>query len=306
MSKSLFSFLAVGLLAPIAGAQNLLPSTKAADFRADSKLVLVPVTVLDRKGATVNGLMPGPFTVLEDKIVQPIASFSQQDAPVSIGVIFDLSGSMKNSLGEAGNALHTFFAAANSEDDAFLYTVSTVPERLTGLTTDYEYILGRLMGAKANGSTALIDTIYAGLNDIHSARHARKALLIVSDGMDNHSRYSKAELVGRAVESDVQIYAVSIYNPPANKKPIELQEERRGLELLDDLAQRTGGLHLVVNNGTDVNQATGTIGQALRNQYLIGYVPQDAHHDGKWHSIQVKLSMKGATAYTRSGYRSDE
>ena len=306
MSKSLFSFLAVGLLAPIAGAQNLLPSTKAADFRADSKLVLVPVTVLDRKGATVNGLMPGLFTVLEDKIVQPIASFSQQDAPVSIGVIFDLSGSMKNSLGEASSALHTFFAAANSEDDAFLYTVSTVPERLTGLTTDYEYILGRLMGAKANGSTALIDTIYAGLNDIHSARHARKALLIVSDGMDNHSRYSKAELVGRAVESDVQIYAVSIYNPPANKKPIELQEERRGLELLDDLAQRTGGLHLVVKNGPDVNQATAAIGQALRNQYLIGYVPQDAQHDSKWHFIQVKLSMKGATAYARSGYRSDE
>src|SRR5579859_1234475 len=146
MSKSLVSFLAVGFLAPLVGAQSLLPSSKAAEFRTDSKLVLVPVTVLDRKGATVNGLAPGFFTVLEDRIAQPIASFSQQDAPVSIGVIFDLSGSMKGSLGEASGALRAFFAAANSEDEAFLYTVSTKPERLTTFTTDYEELLGRLMG----------------------------------------------------------------------------------------------------------------------------------------------------------------
>lgn len=306
MSKNLLPFIALGVLAPLAASQNLLPPSRSTGFRTDSKLVLVQVTVLDRKGATVNGLAPGLFTVLEDRIAQPIASFSQQDAPVSIGVIFDLSGSMKKSLGESRAALHAFFAAANSDDDAFLYTVSTAPERLTALTTDYDQMLTRLTGAKASGSTALIDTIYAGLNDIHSASHARKALLVISDGMDNHSRYSKAELLSRAEESDVQIYAVSIYSPPVNKKPLELQEERRGLELLDDLAQRTGGLHLVVRNATDISQATETIGQALRNEYLIGYVPHDVQHDGKWHAIQVRLNVKGATPHARSGYRSDD
>jgi Ca-activated chloride channel family protein len=306
MSKIRVSWLAALLLASHAGAQNLLPPSSAASFRTDSKLVLVPVTVLDRRGATVNGLTPGLFSILEDKVDQRIASFSQQDAPVSIGVIFDLSGSMKNSVDAARTALQSFFSAANSEDDAFLYTVSALPEKFAGFTTDYETMLGQLVGARAQGSTALIDTIYTGLNDIRPATHARKVLLVISDGMDNHSRYSKAELLARAVESDVQIYAVSIYNPPANKKPIELQEERRGLELLANLAERTGGLHFVVRDGAEIGNATSSISQALRNEYLLGYVPRETRRDGKWHTVQVKLNLKDATAYTRSGYRSDE
>jgi Ca-activated chloride channel family protein len=298
--------LACGLGTPFAAAQHRPPPSSNANFRAVSNLVLVPVTVLDRKGATVNGLPSGLFSIFEDKLPQPIAAFSQQDAPVSIGVILDLSGSMKDSLGQAKSVLRVFFAAANSEDDAFLYSVSNLPRKFTSFTTNHETILGLVADAPAIGSTALIDAIYAGLNEIHSGTHARKALLVVSDGMDNHSRYSKAELMARAEESNAQIYGVSIYNPPVNKKPIELQEERRGLQLLEDLALRTGGLHVVIRNDKDVRQAAATIGQALRNQYLIGYVPHNPSPDGKWHSIRVKLNLPGAIVATRPGYRSEE
>jgi Ca-activated chloride channel family protein len=305
-TANLALYLASGLLTPFAAAQNRLPPSSNANFRAVSNLVLVPVTVLDRKGATMNGLPSGLFSIFEDKLLQPIASFSQQDAPVSMGVILDLSGSMKGSLGQAKSVLRLFFATANSEDEAFLYTVSNLPKKFVGFTTDYRTILGLVADASAIGSTALIDSIYSGLNEIHSGTHARKALLVVSDGMDNHSRYSKAELMARAAESDVQIYAVSIYNPPVNRKPIELQEERRGVQLLEDLALKTGGLHLVIRTDKDVRQAASTIGQALRNQYLIGYVPHNPTHDGKWHAIQVKLNLPAAMVATRPGYRSGE
>ena len=181
-----------------------------------------------------------------------------------------------------------------------------MPKKFTGFTTDFETILGLVADAPAIGSTALIDTIYSGLTEMYSAIHARKALFVVSDGMDNQSRYSEAELIARTEESDAQIYGVSIYRPPVNKKTIELQEERRGLRLLDDLALKTGGLHLVVRNEKDVTQAVSTIGHALRNQYLIGYVPQNLSHNGKWHSIRVKLNLPDVIVATRPGYRSEE
>jgi Ca-activated chloride channel family protein len=130
--------------------------------------------------------------------------------------------------------------------------------------------------AEATGSTALIDSIYSGLSEMRSAHRARRALLIISDGMDNHSRYTKNELMELALEANVQIYTISIYNPPDYEKPIQLHEERQGLFLLDDLAVRTGGLNFVVRNAEDIAQAAATTSRAIRDQYTIGYVPQNA------------------------------
>src|SRR5882672_4516050 len=229
-------------------------SQNAATFRTDAKLVLVPVTVTDRRGGIVNGLSPQDFTVMEDKVTQSMFSFVEQDAPVSLGVIFDVSGSVKNTLTEAKAALRSFFEMSNPEDEAFLYTVSTHPQKQAAFTRDYGSLLGAIVNAGAEGDTALVDTIYSGLNEIKSAAHVRKALLIVSDGMDNHSRYSKGELMARAVESDVQIYAISLYDPPRNKKAIELREEQSGLLFLEELARRTGGLQFVIRNARDLGK----------------------------------------------------
>jgi Ca-activated chloride channel family protein len=278
----------------------------ASTFRIDSKLVLVPVTVTDGRGGIVNGLSPKDFTVMEDQVTQRVFSLVERDAAVSIGVIFDVSGSVRNTLGEAKVALRTFFEKSNPEDEAFLYTVSTQPQRQAGFTQDYATLLDAVSNANADGDTALVDTIYTGLNHIKSAVYARKALLIISDGMDNHSRYLKSELMARAMESDVQIYAISLYDPPRNKKAIELREEQSGLFFLEELARRTGGLQVVIRHAGELGEAAASISKALRNQYVIAYVPGAAQRNGKWHSIQVKVDLQDARAHARSGYRSDD
>ena len=156
---------------------------------------------------------------------------------------------------------------------------------------------------KAGGDTALIDTIYGSLHELRSGIHNRKALLIISDGMDNHSRYSKQELLDRAVESDAQIYTIAVDNARAFSKPMERREESQGLLFLDELAAKTGGMSFVVRGQTDILAAAARIGRALRDQYTIGYVPRGDGRGGQWRRIKVKVEGSGLRAYARTGYR---
>jgi Ca-activated chloride channel family protein len=274
-------------------------------FRADTTLVLVPVTVVDRRGAMVNGLSSAEFTLTENGVRQQIRSFSAEDAPVSIGIVLDLSGSMKGSLGEAKESLRALMKDANSADEAFLNAVSTRPRAYSGFTENFDEVLSRVAFESAGGDTALIDTIYGSLKQLRSGVHARKALLVISDGMDNHSRHSKRELLDLAVESDAQIYTVAVCDTAApHSKPIALTEEKGGLLFLDELAARTGGMSFVVHGRTDIAEAAASIGQALRNQYTIGYVPGDGP-SGHWRRIKVTVGGSGLRAYARAGYRPD-
>lgn len=274
-----------------------------AKFQSDSQVVLVPVTVTDRRGALVTGLTAGAFTLSQDNVPQRISSFGEEDIPASIGVVFDTSGSMRTVLPQAKAMLRAFFDQCNPEDEAFLYTVSSRPDIESQYSSDFGAMIEHTLFFEANGATALTDTIFAGVRKSRSAHHARKALLIISDGMDNHSRYSKAELMSAAVEADLQIYSISIFDPPRNKKPIELQEERQGVFFLEELSRKTGGLQVVVQNEHDIEKAAAEIGRAIRNQYVIGYVPEGASAaDRKWHTIKVKTNLPNATASFRSGY----
>jgi Ca-activated chloride channel family protein len=292
------------LLAALAAfAQN--DQRREFTLTSNSDLVLVPVTVTNKEGGIVNGLTQSQFKIKENKIDQRIFSISEQDVPVSVGVVLDTSGSMNEELPVAKTALKEFLDGANPDDEAFLYTVSANPHRESFFTADFETMLGRVSFRPAFGSTALIDTIYAGLNGLREAKHARRALLIISDGMDNHSRYSKAELMSLALESNAQIYTISIHNPPAYKKPAQLTEERAGLALLDELAWKTGGIPFVVRNTGGLQAATAQIGRALRNQYVLSYVPQSREHNGKWQSIHVTVAAPHAMVYARPGYRAD-
>jgi Ca-activated chloride channel family protein len=200
--------------------------------------------------------------------------------------------------------LRTFFRASNPEDEAFLFTVSSRPERDSAFTQDFDSLLEHMIFTNAGGSTALVDTIYAALGQCRSAHQARKAILVISDGMDNHSRYSSGELISAALEADLQIYSITIYDPPLTKKPIELREEREGLAFLEELTRRTGGVQLVVHNPQEIDRAANDIARAVRDQYLIGYVPGESEPNGKWHSIKVKLNVANAQAYARSGFYS--
>jgi Ca-activated chloride channel family protein len=275
---------------------------RAATFRIDAPVVLIPTTVMDKHGALVSGLPPESFVVSQDNVPQRIASFGEQDIPVSIGVVFDTSGSMRNVLGQARNVLKEFLSASNPEDEAFLYSVSSRPEKDGGFTKDFNSLVDRMMFTDAGGSTALVDTIYASIQQSRSAHNGRRALLVISDGMDNHSRYSKSELMSLAVEADMQIYTISVFDPPRNKKPIELGEERNGIFFLEELANRTGGVQIVVRDSGEINRAATSIAKVIRDQYLIGYVPENTDNSGKWHSIKVRVTGLNATAYARSGF----
>jgi Ca-activated chloride channel family protein len=274
----------------------------AGAFTADAKIVLVPTTVMDRKGAIVSGLPSEAFVVTQDNVPQRITSFGEQDAPVSVGIVFDSSGSMRNVLPQAKDVMRAFLEACNPEDEVFLYTVSNRPEKGPGFTSNFNSLLEHMVFTDAGGSTALVDTIYSALLQSRTAHHGRKALLVISDGMDNHSRYSARELLATAVEADMQIYSVSVYDPPRNKKPIELQEERNGIFFLEDLARKTGGLQIVAHGSSDITQAAARIGRAMRDQYVIGYTPENTDASGKWHAIKVNLKGGDAKAYARSGF----
>ena len=275
-------------------------------FRANGTLVLVPVTVIDRRGAIVNGLARDAFTLTEDGVRQQLQAFSEEDAPVSMGIVLDLSGSMKGYLDAAKESLRSLMNDANPGDEAFLNAVSTSPRKYSGFTVDFDEILQRVAFEGAGGDTALIDTVYGSLQELRSGVHARKALLVISDGMDNHSRYSRQELLELAMESDAQVYTIAVGNVAAPfSKPIQQAEEKRGLLFLDELAQKTGGMSFIVRNRADIRAAAASIGRALRNQYTIGYVPSGNGRSGQWRRIRVKVEGPGMTAYARSGYRLD-
>lgn len=271
-------------------------------IRADVNMVLVPTVVMDRKGATVNGLTRNNFTVLEDRVPQAIVSLSNQDVPCSIGIVLDLSGSMRTKLRAATDAVSAFLQTANPEDEVFLLTVGSRPHSLSDFTADFGTLQNRLVGASADGDTALIDTVYMGLSRLRSARNGRGALLVVSDGMDNNSRYSKPELLRVVEESDVQIYTIGIADAPAWKKAIELTEQSRGLALLSDIADRSGGMSFKAVNSDDVQPAALKIGRAIRNEYVIAYSQTGVSNPGKWRSVQVKVSPPQFRAYARTGY----
>lgn len=294
--------LGVAALLATSTAQESVVRERTPTMRSDVRLVLVPVMVTDRRGAVLTGLAQEQFKVFEEKTPQPIASFKEEDVPCSFGVVFDVSGSMKPRLAQAKVALKAFFAGANSDDEAFVMTISSNPAALSGFTKQFGELLDRIQFRQAAGSTAFIDACYLALSHMRGAHHARRALLVISDGMDNHSRYSEGELKNLAIEAGVQIHTIGLYDPPRTKKPVELQEERRGIFLLDEISRETGGLHFVAANDGDIKQAVTKIGKALRNEYVIGYRPITVERSGKWRQIQVKTTLRDVRVYARSGY----
>jgi Ca-activated chloride channel family protein len=182
--------------------------------------------------------------------------------------------------------------------------VASRPESILSFTNDFGTLQNSLSVARAGGSTALIDTVYLGLNRIRSARHARRALLIISDGMDNNSRYSKRDLLRTVQEQDAQIFTIGIADRPAGKKAIQLTEESNGLALLSDLAEASGGISFTVVTSDGIQPAASKIGRAIRDEYVIGYRQDDRDDSGKWHGVQLRINVPQLKVYARKGYYS--
>jgi Ca-activated chloride channel homolog len=275
-------------------------NTYTKPIRKNVDLVLVPVTVTDALNRLVLGLRPDNFRVFEGKKPQAIEHFSGEDAPVSLGIIMDVSGSMKDKMDRVREAVTQFCDAANPQDEFFMITFSDVPRLVADFTTRPEELEKQLLSGVVKGRTALLDAIYMGITKMQVAKYSRKALLIISDGGDNHSRYAESEVKSLIKEADVTLYAVGIYDRFA-----PTQEETLGPLLLSDLAEVTGGQAFTLDNPRDMPAVVGQIGVALRHQYLLAYRPQNTQRDGKWHKIRINLKVPKLTllrVHAKAGY----
>jgi Ca-activated chloride channel family protein len=302
------------LLAPLAfrGQVTIEPRPKPApseeakrraDIRIDSSLVMVPVTVCNPYNQPVTGLEREHFKIFDDKVEQTISQFSMDDEPVAVGLVFDVSGSMGPKLRESRQAAAEFFKTANPADEFFLVEFNDQPKLIAPLGSTVEEIQNQLTFSQSKGRTALLDAVFLAMHEMRKSQKNRKALLIISDGGDNSSRYTEAEVRGLVREGDVMIYAIGVYESPGARS--RTPEEASGPGLLSELCEQTGGRHFPAEI-SELPDIASKIGVELRNRYMIGYIPTDRQRDGRYHPVVVKVipphGLPPLHAYWRRGY----
>jgi Ca-activated chloride channel family protein len=271
-----------------------------SSIRVDVNMALVPVTVMDSTGRNVVGLSQENFRVFDGNEPRPIISFGTADAPISIGLIYDCSRSMTDKFAIARRAPAQLFEQLNPEDEAFLITVSDRPAMRQDFTSDFSQIQSALTFTHPNGTTSLLDGVYMGLQRLRQAHNPRKALIIVSDGGDNNSRYTIRDLANLAAESDTEIFSICLYGNPQS------EEEASGPGLLSHLAQVSGGISYMIGDVNAMKTTFGKIGITLHHQYMLGYYPSPNVPSGKYRKIKVQLlvpeGIQRLRIFSRSGY----
>lgn len=302
MGRVVAALFSLALLAPgdAYAAERGRRLKQAASIRVDSRLVLIPVTVTDPAGATVPGLPPGAFRLFDGGAEQEIKYFSADDAPVSLGVVFDASRSMEGRLDRSREAIARFFETAMPGDEFFLVEFNDRARLLCEFTPDSGQVQQALAGIIPRNWTALLDAVYLAVHQMKRASNPRKALLVLSDGADNYSRYTEGEMRTFLRERDVSVYSIGLGVGLLN----------RHTRLLRKLADDTGGYVWEVSNSGEIAEAVGKASDAIRNQYVLGYVPNSAGEDGLFRRVQVKLNpaenWPQLRATWRSGYYSTQ
>ncbi len=291
-----------GPIAPIRVRTPALPvpiSDHANTISVDSSLVLIPAHVTNYAGAIVAGLAKEDFQITEDDVPQNITHFSLDDAPASIGLIYDCSGSMREKMHRSAVAAEAFFRTANPEDEFFLVKVGDRAKLAMPFSNQADDILGLIDRTKPFGRTALLDGLQVAMTQMKRARNSRKALVILSDGGDNQSRRNIRQIKAGLIESDVQVYAMGLFEAEGKK---QTAEERRGPELLGDLTTQTGGRLYPVTDLGDLPTINARISHDVRTQYLLGFTPRTENRDGKYHRVKVTVTSPGLRTYYRPGY----
>ena len=289
----------------VAAAQDQAPQPgPGLALRVDTTLVQIPVSVIDSLNRYVLGLQKEDFHLSEDGIEQTIAHFSGEDAPISVGLVFDESGSMDYKLRTSQAAVTQFLKTMNAGDEAFLVEFSAGAKLSVGFTDHTGQIQNALTNARAGGLTALLDAVGVALTEMKKAKNPRKAIVIISDGGDNHSNYTASEIESLVRQADVQIYAMGVFEPtftyglPA--------EQISGPKLLSEIANQTGGRAFAAALPSDLPSVASRVAVELRNQYVIGYYPKNQSKDGKYRKVEVTLEQpKGVSplkAHWRLGY----
>jgi VWFA-related protein len=266
--------------------RKLLPS---GNIRLDVKLVLTPVSVTDAFDRPLVDLHKSNFRIFEDDTEQDITSFSFSDAPVSVGLVFDSSRSMRSRIEDSRMAVDKFMQTAAPEDEFLLVKFSDKAELLTPFTHDADEISRQLSVPNAHGFTALLDAICLATQQMHRASNPRRALLILTDGVDNNSRYSEHELESLLREADVRVYAIGLFQRP---------------EFLEKIASETGGRAIWVHRLSELPEAIQTLSRQIRSEYIIGYMSHRSDNDGKYHRVRVEVDAPGGTRLPiRSSWR---
>lgn len=283
--------------------------SRVKPLRVDVDLVLVPVTVTNPRNQPVIGLDKPNFQLFENEQLQRLQYFSIEDAPVSIGLLLDVSRSMRNKIETERAALREFFNNANPEDDYFAITFASRPKLLATTTQSMGTIEAKLGEIIPDGQTALLDAISLGVAKLRKARYQRKALLIISDGGDNNSRYRMNDIKSLVQESDVMVYAIGIFDD-LNLPLFKSLEEKMGKRWLDGITDASGGRTLIVDNLARVPEAAAAISRELRSQYVLGYKPSNTVHDGSWRKIRVQITPMineaRLQAFYKRGYSAPE
>lgn len=243
-------------------------------IRMDVKMVLVPANVMDHGDHPIMDLRKEDFHLFEDAVEQKIQSFSVDEAPVSLGVVFDASGSMKNKIDQSFSAVDQFLKTSLPGDEFLLVQFADVPMLRMSFTQDPEEITRSLSLIRPQGWTALLDAIYLAVHHMRSAKNTRKAILVLSDGGDNNSRYSDGEIINLLREADVRVYAIGLFD---------------NARFLKKAAEDTGGHIVVVHDLKDLPDAVDKLSRQLRSQYLLGYYPPHGQNDGKYHKVKVQV-----------------
>ena len=257
-------------------------------FRAHADLVLIPVTVTDDVNRFVLGLQKEDFQLFEDGVEQNVSLFSGEDAPLSVGVLFDKSASMSYKLGSSRDAITQLLNALNKEDEAFLVEFADLATLSVGFTGNTAEIRSALKNAQASGMTALLDAVNTGLVEMKEAKNSRKAIVVVSDGGDNRSHYTAAQIESLVREADVQIYAMGVFEPVFSSALTP--EEISGPRLLSEIAMQTGGRAFAAAVPGDMPSVATRIAVELRNQYVLGYYPNNKSRDGKYRNVEVRVA----------------
>lgn len=275
--------------------------TRPVSIKTD--LVTLTLTVTDLYGRYVSGLTKNAFTIMDNGQEQEITFFGDSDAPVSIGILFDVSGSMSGEkIQKARTALSKFINSSHPSDEYYLIAFNSRAQLLLDRTRDGEAVLSKLTLVNPRQNTALYDAVYLGLDRVTRGSHQKKALLIISDGQDNASRYNFGEVRRLMKESDVVTYAVGILDGRDAASPAGMQ----GQAFLDELSSVTGGKSFYPNSDVEMDEIFERIALELRHQYSIGYTPADFQPDGKWRKVKVKVKpprgLPRLTVRSREGY----
>ena len=280
-----FAFSLIWSFSATASAQS--DSAGTVSYRADTTLVLIPITVTDSANRYVLGLEKDNFRLLEDGSAQTVKYFSNEDTPLSIGLLVDTSGSIAGKLDTSRQAAKELLKTLNAADEAFLVEFSDQAKLTVPLTRSTADIERRLNAESTGGLTALLDAVHVGLQEMKNAKNPRKALLIISDGGDNNSRYTASEVKSLVREADVQVFTIGVFEPLL---ALALSsEEIGGPRLLSQLSEQTGGRAVAATNERDLPGIAQRIGLELRNQYLLAYSPTNQIHDGKYRHVKVNL-----------------